>query len=130
MPDENAILLEKLKQSPDLCGSFYIDASGSIRWDLYEEHSYMIDVRGGDGYIGLFNRKKPHCAVTHWHPDPDDMYEELCRIGMSGHIIVVRFLHIGSLLGSSVAYIGPESECPKGSKRKGLLSRPLILKAQ
>ncbi len=130
MNNENLLLLEKLKQTPDLCGSFYIDASGLIRWDLYEDHSYQIDVRGGDGYLHLFNRVKTHGSITHWHPDPDDMYEELCRIGMPGHIIVVRFLHIGPLLGSSVAYIGPESECPKRTKRKGLFSRPLILKAQ
>ena len=130
MSDENILLLEKLKQNPDLCGSFSIDSHGLIRWDLYEEYSYMIDVRGGDGYIDLFNRKKTHCDITHWHPDPDDMYEELCRIGTRGHIIVVRSLHIGLLCGASVRYIGPEDDCPRRDKRMGLFSKSLILKAQ
>ena len=130
MPDENIVLTERLKQTPGLCGTFSIESHGLIRWDLYEEHSYLIDVRGGDGYIDLFNRKHPHDSITHWHPDPDDMYEELCNIGTPGHIIVVRYLHIGPLFGASVQYIGPESECPKRVKRTGLFSKPLILKVQ
>ena len=130
MSDENILLLERLKQNPDLCGSFSIDSQGLIRWDLYETHSYRIDVRGGDGYIDLFNRRKPHGDVTHWHPDPDEMYEELCLIGTRGNIIVVRYLHIGPLCGASVRYIGPEDNCPRRVKRMGLFSRSLILKAQ
>ena len=130
MIDENLILLEKLQQNPDLCGSFTIDSHGLIRWDLYKEHSFHIDVRNGDGYLHLFNRVKTHCSTAHWHPDPDDMYDELCKIGTRGHIIVVQFNHIGSLWGSRVIYVGPESNCPKRAKRKRLFREPLILKAQ
>ena len=64
--------------------------------------------------------------MTHWHPDPEEMPEELRDIGTRGCILVVRRY----LLGEAVGYMGPESDCPPRCLRKGLLFRRLVLKAQ
>ena len=119
-------LHDLLLQFPDLCGKLTIVNEGTLRWDLWEGYHLSISLYKGHGHISLDKNGFFGTSVTHWHPEPEEMAEELRDIGTRGCILVVRRY----LLGEAVVYMGPESECPPRDLRKGLLFRRLVLKAQ
>ena len=125
-PTTTRELYELLLQAPGLCGRLTLESEGNLRWDLWEGYHLAISIYKGHGHISLDKNGFFNCSVTHWHPEPEEILEELLSIGKTGNLLVIR----RSLLGEAVAHMGPEEECPRRAKRKGLFSRPLILKAQ
>ncbi len=119
-------LHDLLLQFPDLCGKLTIENEGTLRWDLWEGYCLSIGLNKIEAYVALEKANRFRWQITHWHTDHDDILEELLSIGRKGSLLVVR----RGWFGESVTYFGPGEECPRRTMRKGLFSRPLILKAQ
>ena len=115
-------LYERMKENPNLAGSYKLVNEIGIEWDLFESFTIHIgqDYFGIDGF--LFN-KIPN-QLTHWHPDDDEMYETICAIGTRGNVTVIK----KSWLGVAILYMGPVSDCPYS--RKWLFGKYLYLYAK
>ena len=82
-------------------------------WHLYE-NAYVqafcdnedtsIDIIGNSVFVG---------SITHWHPDEDDMTDELYTLGKKGNILVLK----KSMVGTSVFYSGPSETFPLTDRR-------------
>ena len=103
-------LYEQMKQI-HLAGEFHLEKSekyDSIHWNI---SGYFIDI--GRDYIGIFiNTGKLQIPITHWHPDDDEILEDIRRIGTKGNVTVIHT----SILGDGVLYSGLKSECPYNKK--------------
>ena len=119
-------LYDLLMQTPDLCGKLTLESEGNLRWDLWEGYHLSISIYKGHGYISLDKNGFLNQSMTHWHPEPEEILEELLSIGRKGNLLVIR----RGWLWEAVAFMGPEEECPKRAKRWSPFSKPLILKAQ
>ncbi len=121
-------LYDLLMQTPELCGQFTLVSDHEIKWDIYEDFSVSIGVNKVDACIALdkmlFGRIPNH--FTHWHPDPEDIYDEICAIGTRGHVLVIRKF----LLGEMVLYMGPEADCPYSPNKKWRWGRIYYLRAE
>ena len=127
MPTTAQELYDLLLQTPDLCGTLTMENLFVLRWDLWEDHYLGIFFSGDDCQISLNKRGALlDCSITHWHPEPENLPEELLSIGRRDCILV---LHI-SPAAISVAYKGPEKDCPRRLRRNGLFQKVLCLKAQ
>ena len=86
VPENASELYEMLINTPDLCGKFKFLGDCGIEWELYKDVTVSIGVNKVDGYIGI-DRKlfgKIPTSITHWHPAPDEIYEEICDMGRRG----------------------------------------------
>ena len=58
--------------------------------------------------IALDEINKIKMEITHWHPDEYEIYDEICKIGEKGNVLVIK-----TFLGSAcVVYMGAKNECP------------------
>ena len=64
--------------------------------------------------------------ITHWHPDSNEIYDEICRIGKRGNVLVIK----KNLLGETVLYMGEKEKCPYNPKIKKFLSKIYYLEAK
>lgn len=64
--------------------------------------------------------------VTHWHPEQEDIYDEVCKIGLKGNVLVIR----KNLFFTSTIYMGKEELCPYSSKKRWSWGRIYYLKAK
>ena len=53
-------------------------------------------------------------SLTHWHPDGEDIYDDLYSLGKKGNILVLK----KDLLGVGVFYIGDPDKYPFPKKQK------------
>ena len=118
-------LYEKMLQNPGLAGS-YKEADGHIIWHLF--HGYTLDITSE--YIGINKTTsgKVTESIYHWHPDDEDLYDEVCRLGTKGNVTVIHLFGLGGMLGSFLIYCGPKSDCPL--KRKWLFGKYVYLYAE
>ena len=113
---KNAIeLYDLLKHTTDICGKIelIIDKHGDyIMWELYSNLLLNIGLDDGEGYIDVNN------GLFHWHPENQYIYEDLCKIGIRGHILVIK----KSFLYSTIFYMGPADKYKfnKNKKRHGI----------
>ncbi len=77
---------------------------------------YQFDI--GQDYIGV-NKKcgRIFLPITHWHPDDEEIFDEVCNIGKSGNVTVIY----DGWFGKAVLYIGSQKDSPY--KRKWLFGR-------
>ena len=115
-----AMIFEKMCSNHDLCGKYEL-AGNAIEWELNE--GFIISI--ARDYIGISKKLfgKIENPLTHWHPDDDDLYDDICRLGTRGNITVIHT----TILYSGVTYSGPETGCR--IKRKWLLGRYYYLRA-
>ena len=64
--------------------------------------------------------------ITHWHPDPDEIYDEVIKIGKRGNITVLSSYWGGRAL----LYSGEKRECPYLPPKKHLLSKYYYIEAK
>lgn len=95
-------LYEKLLQMPDLHSAPEFDGKELI-WKLYDKASICAYCDSYDTYIGVVSTSAL-CPSMHWHPDEDDMLDELYALGKMGNILVLRSFAAG--MGTGVFYIG------------------------
>lgn len=67
-----------------------------------------------DTYIGVIGNSIMQGSSTHWHPDEDDMFDELYSIGKNGNILVIH----KTLIGVGVFYIGEPDKYRFSPKKK------------
>lgn len=94
-----AELYERLAANPDLRGEIALE-DDLIIWRVTSALTLDIAVSYKDTYVGV------NGALHHWHPDEDDIYDDLCAIGKRGNILVIR----KTLASSEVFYSGAASE--------------------
>ena len=126
MPTTARELYGLLKNTPDLCGTLTMETDDILRWDLWEGYCLSIGVNQREACVVLEKATRFRWQITHWHTDNADILEELRSIGTRGGLLVVR----RGWLWEYATFFGPEEECPKRLLRRGLFTRPLILKAQ
>lgn len=88
VPGTEMEVLEKM-QSDGFRGSYYIDQNGLI-WEF--TNGIVLDIvvdNGPDSYIGVsFLSGKRKCPVTHWHPDREELYEDLLALNMGKYVFL------------------------------------------
>ena len=98
-------LYEKLLEMPDLHSKPELDGEILI-WKLYENAYVRAYCDSYDTCIDIISTSILVVSLTHWHPDEDDILNELYSLGKKGNIIVIQ----NSLLFKGVFYKGTPNE--------------------
>ena len=98
-------LYEKLLKMPDLHSKPELDGEILI-WKLYENAYVRAYCDSYDTCIDIIGTSILVGSLTHWHPDEDDILNELYSLGKKGNIIVIQ----NSLLFKGVFYKGTPNE--------------------
>ena len=133
IPQTTRELYNMMVQNPDLCGSYEMTADeddyGSIFWTLGDA-CFELCVGRGQGYISVsvngLLQGKIRKDITHWHPDPDEIYDEVIKIGKRGNITVLSSYWGGGAL----LYSGKKGECPYLPPKKHLMRKYYYIEAE
>lgn len=125
IPQTAEDLYAMMLDTPDLCGNFELtENKDGIRWRIRED----IQISLGYGYIGveklLFG--KVESEITHRHPAQHEIYDEVCKIGKRGNVLVLR-ARAGS---GTVLYSGSKDECPYKPDKKILFGKYYYIEAK
>lgn len=120
-------LYDKMCSTPDLCGTFAL-VEKSIMWNLFDGYKVIISIEPPATHFSIEKKLfwKITDQITHWHPDENDIYREVCNIGLKGNVLVIR----KTFLGDSVLYMGKEENCPYSPKNKWSWGKIYYLKAE
>ena len=129
IPQSAEDLYGMMRQNPDLCGEFDLTEDGEgIRWRIREDIQITLGVDLRDCYIGvdklLFG--KIESGITHWHPTEYEIYDEVCKIGKRGNVLVLR-ARAGS---GAVLYSGSRDECPYKPDQKVFFGKYYYIEAK
>ena len=94
-----------LHSLPDLYDNILI-------WYLYENAYIQAFCHDGDTSIDIIGNSVFSGSMMHWHPDADDMIDELYTLGKKGNMLVLK----KSLWGTSVFYSGLPENFPLSDK--------------
>jgi len=81
-------------------------------WRLYENAYIQAFCNDGDTSIDVMGDSLLTGSVMHWHPDEEDMVDQLYALGKKGNLLVLK----KTLLGTSVFYSGPSEDFPLTEK--------------
>ena len=98
-------LYEKLLEMPDLHSIPELDG-GILIWKLYKNAYVRAYCDSYDTCIDIISNSILVGSLTHWHPDEDDIFDELYCLGKKGNILVIQ----NSLLLKGVFYKGAPNE--------------------
>lgn len=85
-----------------------------ITWDLYDKVYVQTSISEHDTIIDILHRNAFFGSYMHWHPDHEEIYEELLALGKKGNILVLRkFLN-----GTETYYVGKPDEYRFSAKKK------------
>lgn len=115
-------LYNMMLATEDLCGTFEV-ADDTVFWNLYDDVSIQISV---DGEECICSIHKNAWEITHWHPSIYEIYDEVCKMGKRGNVMVIRTF-IG---GAGISYMGPKADCPYPEKKKWSLGKRHYLEAK
>lgn len=101
IPQTTKDLYEMMLKNDRLGGKFEL-VDDSIEWTL-DNVIYNV----GIGYFGVAKNGKFKSEITHWHPDNFEIYDQICRVGEKGNILIIK----NFLVGSAVLYMGPKEKC-------------------
>ena len=121
-----------MEKNRDLCGSCETkldeNGYGSVFWTL-DGARFELVVGHGQGYIGVSVGEGEFRKIeTHWHPNPDAIYDAVMGIGKRGNITVLcsdRFFG-----GAQCLYSGKKEDCPYLSPRKRLFKKYYYIEAK
>lgn len=77
-------------------------------WQLYKNAYVQAFCYDGDTSIDIIGNSVFSGSIMHWHPDEEDMIDELYALGKKGNMLVLK----KSLLGTSIFYSGPCENFP------------------
>ncbi len=106
-------LYEKLIQMSDLHSLPELDGE-IIIWKLYKNAYIRACCDSYDTCIDIIDDSILVGSLTHWHPDEENMLEELYSLGKKGNILVLKKF----LLGTGVFYIGEPEKYQFNPKKK------------
>ncbi len=95
----------------------------TVIWELYDKVTVEASIFKKSTMIELVRNNFFHPSYMHWHPNPEEMYGELCELGKKGHILVLR----KSLLGTETYYCGDPKAYPFLKKKKWHWGRLIYL---
>ena len=107
-------LFEQLLEMPDLHSVPELDGEILI-WKLYNNAYVRAYCDSYDTCIEIIGTSFT-CSSTHWHPDEDDMLDELYLLGKKGNILVLKSFLMG--MGTGVFYLGEPEKYRFNKKRK------------
>ena len=84
----------------------------TLIWPLYKNAYIQAFCHDGDTSIDIINNAIFSGSMMHWHPDEDDMIDELYTLGKKGNMLVLK----KSLLGTSIFYSGSSENFPSTEK--------------
>ncbi len=126
IPQTARELYDMIVKTPDLCGSFSMLDEEMLHWEL-NDLFVEIAVEPQDYYVGINQKHGRRLRnITHWHSDPASIYEEVCRIGKLGHVLIVRS-HVGR---KEVLYMGDKRGCPYTETQKRLWGKLFYFEAK
>ena len=127
IPQNSQALYDRMLQTPDLCGDFKLVQNNKIEWHLYENYKIELGVDPRECYLGIAKLLfgKIESSITHWHPTNFEIYNEVCRIGKRGNVLVLR----SSWFGTTVLYSGSKEDCPYSPDQKHLIGDFYYLEA-
>ncbi len=108
-------LYEKLLEMPYLHSVPELDGEILI-WKLYKNAYVRAYCDSYDTCIEIIGTSLS-CPSIHWHPDEDDMLDELYLLGKKGNILVLKSFLMG--MGTGVFYLGEPEKYRFNKKRKG-----------
>lgn len=129
IPQRAEDLYAMMRETPDLCGEFELteDQQG-IRWRIREDIQIILGVDPRDCYMGmdklLFG--KIESGITHWHPTEYEIYDEVCKIGKRGNVLVLR----ATATSGAVLYSGSKDGCPYKPDKKVLFGKYYYIEAK
>ncbi len=126
VPTNTEELYKLMVETPNLCGKFELVEKGNIYWDLFENIQIEIGIDPQDCFIAIKKLGKIEMEITHWHPTYYEIYNEICKIGIPGNVLVLRSF----MGGAGVLYMGNERECPYSSDKKVLFGKFYYLRAE
>lgn len=106
IPTDTKDLYELMLKNKKLGGQFELLDNEIIVWK-FEDVKYEISIDDRDGLFRVINNKNLKLEITHWHPDNYDIYDDICKIGEIGNILVIKTF----LGGAYIAYMGPKEKC-------------------
>lgn len=119
-------LYEKMCGTSELCGSFEL-IDNMIVWDLFDGFTIKISIEPPSTFFSI--EKKWFWGITNsitdWHPDEEEVFEQVCKIGFKGNVWVIR----KNLLYTSTIYMGKEENCPYSPKKRWSRGRIYYLQA-
>ena len=74
----------------------------TITWELYDNIYVEASISEYDTIIDIIHKNILYGSYMHWHPDIEEIYEELYNIGKKGNVLVLRKL----LSGTQIYYLG------------------------
>ena len=117
IPQSTAELYRMMLQIPDLCGHFaLLDGGETVEWWLSDDVRLKIVWSPDDSMISAFGglSQKGAREITHWHPEPFEILNEVLRIGRRGNVLVLR----SSKGSGAVLYAGRAEDCPYSPDHK------------
>ena len=129
IPQSSADLYDMMQKTTDLCGEYALtDDGGLICWRVREDIQITLGVDPHDCYMSverlLFG--KIESGITHWHPYAHEIYDEVCKIGRRGNVLVLR-ARAGS---GAVLYSGRKEDCPYKPDKKILFGKYYYIEAK
>lgn len=106
---EQLISMQNLHSEPELNGDV-------LTWKLFSNAYVRAYCNSYDTCIEITINNDILGFSTHWHPDEEDMFDELYSLGKKGNILVLKKYLFG-ILGVGVFYIG-EPDKYRFSKNK------------
>ena len=107
-------LYEKLLEMPDLHSKPELHGEILI-WKLYknafvraycDSYDTCIDIISNSAFVG---------SLTHWHPDEEDMFDDLYSLGKKGSILAFNNSYF---IRKSIFYIGEPNNYPFDKNKK------------
>jgi len=81
----------------------YDEKTTMMIWNAAVDLSLEIGIFNGEGYVSVFDSAQHRgVGLTHWHPDADEIYEEMLDINEGK----TKFAYINTLFGKAMVYIG------------------------
>lgn len=106
---EQLLSAQNLLSKPELNGDV-------LTWKLFSNAYVRAYCNSYDTCIEIIINNDILGFSTHWHPDEEDMFDELYSLGKKGNILVLKKYLFG-ILGVGVFYIG-EPDKYRFSKNK------------
>lgn len=108
-------LFEQLLEMPDLHSVPELDGEILI-WKLYENAYVRAYCDSYDTCIDIISNSTLVGSLTHWHPDEDDMFDELYLLGKHGNILVLKSFLLG--MGTGIFHLGEPEKYRFNKKKK------------